>query len=68
MLVVTRNAGELKKPIRALLASDDRPDGFFLNLHDTPSSFMVGRETLRVTGKRDKTRIVPLLPQVRELL
>ena len=50
MLVVTRNAGELKKPIRALLASEDRPDGFFLNIHDTPSSFMVGRETLRLDG------------------
>lgn len=50
MLVVTRNAGELKKPIRALLASEDRPDGFFLNIHDTPSSFMVGRETLRIDG------------------
>ena len=50
MLVVTRNAGELKKPIRALLASDDRPDGFFLNIHDTPSAFMVGRETLRLDG------------------
>jgi 23S rRNA (uracil1939-C5)-methyltransferase len=50
MLVVTRNAGELKRPIRALLASDDRPDGFFLNIHDTPSPYMVGRETLRLDG------------------
>ncbi len=50
MLVVTRNAGELKKPVRALLASDDRPDGIFLNIHDTPSPYMVGRETLRLDG------------------
>lgn len=50
MLVVTRNAGELKKPVRALLASEDRPDGFFLNLHDSPSPFMVGKETLRIDG------------------
>ena len=50
MLVVTRNAGELKKPVRALLASDARPDGFFLNIHDTPSAYMVGRETLRLDG------------------
>ncbi|MBP7779034.1 MAG: 23S rRNA (uracil(1939)-C(5))-methyltransferase RlmD [Acidobacteria bacterium] len=50
MLVVTRNAGELKKPVRALLASDDRPDGFFLNIHDTPSAYMVGKETLRIDG------------------
>jgi len=50
MLVVTRNAGELKKPVRALLASDDRPDGCFLNIHPTPSPYMVGRETLRLEG------------------
>lgn len=50
MLVVTRNAPELKRPIRALLASTDRPDGFFLNIHDTPSPYMVGRETLRLDG------------------
>ncbi len=50
MLVVTRNAGELKKPVRALLASDDRPDGCFLNIHPTPSPYMVGRETLRLDG------------------
>lgn len=50
MLVVTRNAAELKRPIRALLASADRPDGFFLNIHDTPSPYMVGRETLRLDG------------------
>lgn len=50
LLVVTRNAGELKRPVRALLASDDRPDGLFLNIHDTPSPYMVGRETLRLDG------------------
>jgi 23S rRNA (uracil1939-C5)-methyltransferase len=50
MLVVTRNAGELKKPVRALLASADRPDGFFLNIHDTPSPYMVGRDTIRLEG------------------
>lgn len=50
LLVVTRNAPQLKKPIRALLASDDRPDGFFLNLHATPSPYMVGRETIRLDG------------------
>jgi len=50
LLVVTRNAGELKRPVRALLASPDRPDGLFLNIHDTPSPYMVGRETLRIDG------------------
>lgn len=51
MLVVTRNAHALKRPVRALLASPDRPDGFFLNIHDTPSPYMVGRETLRIDGR-----------------
>jgi 23S rRNA (uracil1939-C5)-methyltransferase len=50
LLVVTRNAPELKRPVRALLASADRPDGFFLNVHDTPSPYMVGRETIRLDG------------------
>lgn len=50
LLVVTRNAPALKRPVRALLASVDRPDGFFLNLHDTPSPYMVGRETIRIDG------------------
>jgi 23S rRNA (uracil1939-C5)-methyltransferase len=50
LLVVTRNASELKAPVRALLASPDRPDGFFLNLHATPSPYMVGRETIRLDG------------------
>jgi 23S rRNA (uracil1939-C5)-methyltransferase len=50
MLVVTRNAPELKAPVRALLASPERPDGFFLNIHDTPSPYMVGRETIRLDG------------------
>ena len=50
MLVVTRNAPSLRQPVRALLASSDRPDGFFVNIHDRPSSYMVGRETLRIDG------------------
>ncbi len=50
MLVVTRNVPTLRKPVRALLASEDRPDGFFVNIHDRPSSYMVGRETVRIDG------------------
>ncbi|MEP7119235.1 MAG: 23S rRNA (uracil(1939)-C(5))-methyltransferase RlmD, partial [Acidobacteriota bacterium] len=50
MLVVTRNVPALRKPVRAVLASSDRPDGFFVNIHDRPSSYMVGRETLRIDG------------------
>ncbi len=50
MLVVTRNVPALRAPVRALLASADRPDGFFINLHERPSSYMTGRETLRIDG------------------
>ena len=50
LLVVTRNDRSLRRPVRALLASPDRPDGLFLNLHPQPSPYMVGRTTLRLDG------------------
>lgn len=50
MLVVTRNDKALRTPIRSLLASADRPDGFFINIHDKPSPYMVGPETIRIDG------------------
>lgn len=50
MLVVTRNDKVLRKPVRALLASADRPDGFYVNVHDEPGPFMVGRETFKIDG------------------
>ena len=50
MLVVTRNDKALRTPIRGLLASADRPDGFFINIHDKPSPYMVGPETIRIDG------------------
>jgi 23S rRNA (uracil1939-C5)-methyltransferase len=50
LLVVTRNDPALRRPVRALLASPDRPDGRFLNLHDQPSPYMVGRTTMRLDG------------------
>jgi 23S rRNA (uracil1939-C5)-methyltransferase len=50
MLVVARNDKALRTPIRGLLASADRPDGFFINIHDKPSPYMVGPETIRIDG------------------
>lgn len=50
MLVVTRNDRALRTPIRGLLASADRPDGFFINIHDRPGPYMVGSETIRIDG------------------
>lgn len=51
MLVVTRNDKSLRRPVRALLDSDDRPDGFFINIHDRPGPFMIGLETIRIDGR-----------------
>lgn len=50
MLVVTRNEKLLRKPVRAWLNSPDRPDGFYVNVHDEPGPFMVGRETTKIDG------------------
>jgi 23S rRNA (uracil1939-C5)-methyltransferase len=50
MLVVTRNDKVLRAPVRALLASNDRPDGFHINLYDKPGPFMVGERTIKIDG------------------
>jgi len=50
MLVVTRNDKALRTPVRGLLASADRPDGFYINVHDQPGPFMVGPETIKIEG------------------
>lgn len=50
MLVVTKNDKSLRTPIRGLLASADRPDGFFININDRPGPFMVGSETIKIDG------------------
>jgi 23S rRNA (uracil1939-C5)-methyltransferase len=51
MLVVARNEKSLRKPIKAFLATEEAPDGFYLNIHDRPGPFMIGRETLRLSGR-----------------
>lgn len=50
MLVVTRNDRALRAPVRGLLASADRPDGFVVNIHDRPGPYMVGDETIGIDG------------------
>src|SRR4030095_3109967 len=52
MLVVTRNDKALRRPVRALLESSERPDGFFINIHDGPGPFMIGPTTIRIAGNR----------------
>jgi 23S rRNA (uracil1939-C5)-methyltransferase len=51
MLVVTRNDKSLRKPVHSLLESNDRPDGFFVNINDKPGPFMVGPQTIRIDGR-----------------
>ena len=51
MLVVTRNDKSLRRPVRSLLKSADRPDGFFININDAPGPFMIGPTTLRIDGR-----------------
>jgi 23S rRNA (uracil1939-C5)-methyltransferase len=51
MLVVTRNDKSLRTPVRALLESAERPDGFFININDTPGPFMIGPGTIRISGR-----------------
>jgi 23S rRNA (uracil1939-C5)-methyltransferase len=52
MLVVTANQKALRGPIRRVLAGADRPDGLFVNVHDRPGPYMVGRDTIRIEGPR----------------
>lgn len=51
MLVVTHNVKALRKPIRALLESADRPDGFHVNIHEDAGPFMVGNDTIKIDGR-----------------
>lgn len=52
LLVVTRNDKSLRRPVRSFLESDDRPDGFLINVNDQPGPYMVGESTLKIEGHR----------------
>jgi 23S rRNA (uracil1939-C5)-methyltransferase len=51
MLVVTRNDKSLRRPVRTWLDSDERPDGFFININEEPGPFMIGPKTIRIDGR-----------------
>ena len=51
MLVVRRNDKALRAPVKAFLDSPENPDGFFINIHDKPGPFMVGDETIKISGR-----------------
>ena len=58
MLVVTRNDKSLRTPIKGFLASREKPDGFFVNIHSKPGPFMVGEETIKIEGRSHVKEVV----------
>jgi 23S rRNA (uracil1939-C5)-methyltransferase len=51
MLVVRANDKALRAPVKKFLASDEKPDGFFVNIHPKPGPYMVGDETVKIEGR-----------------
>lgn len=58
MLVVRRNDKALRAPVKAFLASAEKPDGFFVNIHDKPGPFMVGDDTIKIEGRSHVKEVV----------
>ena len=58
MLVVHRNDKSLRAPVKKFLASAEKPDGFFVNIHDKPGPFMVGDETIKIEGRSHVKEVV----------
>ena len=58
MLVVTRNDKSLRAPGKGLLASSERTDGFFVNIHTKPGPYMVGDETIKIDGRSHVKEVV----------
>jgi 23S rRNA (uracil1939-C5)-methyltransferase len=58
MLVVRRNDKSLRTPVKKFLASPEKPDGFFVNVHDQPGPFMVGDETIKIEGRSHVKEVV----------
>ena len=58
MLVVRRNDKSLRTPVKKFLASPEKPDGFFVNIHDQPGPFMVGDETIKIEGRSHVKEVV----------
>jgi 23S rRNA (uracil1939-C5)-methyltransferase len=51
MLVVRQNDKSLRRPVRGLLESPEKPTGFFINIHTKPGPFMVGEDTIKIDGR-----------------
>ena len=57
-LVVWRNDKSLRGPVKRFLASPDRPEGFFVNVHPKPGPYMVGDETIKIDGRSHVKEVV----------
>ena len=62
MLVVYRNDKSLRAPVKKFLASAEKPDGFFVNIHEKPGPFMVGDETIKIEGRSHVKELVGGVP------
>jgi 23S rRNA (uracil1939-C5)-methyltransferase len=58
MLVVHRNDKSLRAPVKKFLSSSEKPDGFFVNIHDKPGPYMVGDETIKIEGRSHVKEVV----------
>ena len=58
MLVVRRNDKALRTPVKAFLASPEKPEGFFVNIHDRAGPFMVGDETIKIDGRSHVKEVI----------
>ncbi|HYE88906.1 MAG TPA: 23S rRNA (uracil(1939)-C(5))-methyltransferase RlmD [Vicinamibacterales bacterium] len=58
MLVVRDNDKSLRAPVRKFLSSPEKPDGFFVNIHDKPGPYMVGDETIKIEGRSQVKEVV----------
>lgn len=58
MLVVSNNDKALRTPVRGLLASPEKPDGFFINIHTRPGPYMVGDETIKIDGRSHVKEVI----------
>lgn len=58
MLVVRQNDKSLRAPVKKFLASAEKPNGFFVNIHAKPGPYMVGDETIKIEGRSHVKEVI----------
>jgi len=58
MLVVRSNDKSLRTSVKGFLASAEKPDGFFINIHSKPGPYMVGDETIKIEGRSHVKEVI----------